>query len=60
MDSGPTDRVKILYHVKRGDTLASIARLFRTTVRRSRPGTASTGTRIIAGDRLTIYTARAN
>ena len=27
MDSGPTDRVKVLYQVKRGDTLASIARL---------------------------------
>ena len=26
VDSGPTDRVKVLYQVKRGDTLASIAR----------------------------------
>ncbi len=32
VDSGPTDRVKVLYQVKRGDTLASIARVFRTTV----------------------------
>jgi membrane-bound lytic murein transglycosylase D len=58
--SGPTDRVKILYQVKRGDTLASIARLFRTTVSALQSWNGIDGTRIIAGDRLTIYTARSN
>ena len=60
MDSGPTDRVKILYQVKRGDTLASIARVFRTTVSALQAWNGIDGTRIIAGDRLTIYTARTN
>jgi membrane-bound lytic murein transglycosylase D len=58
--SGPTDRVKIMYQVKRGDTLASIARLFRTTVSALQTWNGIDGTRIIAGDRLTIYTARSN
>ncbi len=58
--SGPTERVKILYQVKRGDTLASIARLFRTTVAALQSWNSIDGTRIIAGDRLTIYTARSN
>jgi membrane-bound lytic murein transglycosylase D len=58
--SGPTDRVKILYQVKRGDTLASIARVFRTTVSALKTWNDIDGTRIIAGDRLTIYTARSN
>ena len=60
MDSGPTDRVKVLYQVKRGDTLASIARLFRTSVSALQTWNGIDGTRIIAGDRLTIYTARSN
>ena len=58
--SGPSDRVKILYQVKRGDTLASIARLFRTTVSALKTWNDIDGTRILAGDRLTIYTARSN
>jgi membrane-bound lytic murein transglycosylase D len=60
MDSGPTDRVKVLYQVKRGDTLASIARLFRTTVSALQNWNGIDGTRIVAGERLTIYTARAH
>jgi membrane-bound lytic murein transglycosylase D len=60
MDSGPTDRVKVLYQVKRGDTLASIARLFRTTVSALQTWNGIAGTRIVAGERLTIYTARAH
>jgi membrane-bound lytic murein transglycosylase D len=60
MDSGPTDRVKVLYQVKRGDTLASIARLFRTSVSALQTWNSIDGTRILAGDRLTIYTARSN
>ena len=60
MASGPTERVKILYQVKRGDTLASIARVFRTTVSALQSWNDIDGTRILAGDRLTIYTARSN
>jgi membrane-bound lytic murein transglycosylase D len=60
MNAGPTDRIKILYQVKRGDTLASIARLFRTTVSALQTWNDIAGTRIIAGDRLTIYTARSH
>ena len=60
-DSGPTDRVKVLYQVKQGDTLSSIARVFRTTVAvAARRGIGIAGTRITAGERLTIYTARSN
>jgi membrane-bound lytic murein transglycosylase D len=60
MESGPTNRVKVLYKVKRGDTLASIARLFRTTVSALQTWNGIDGTRIVAGERLTIYTARAH
>jgi len=60
VDSGPTDRVKVLYQVKRGDTLASIARVFRTSVSALQTWNGIDGTRILAGDRLTIYTARSN
>jgi len=60
VDSGPTDRVKVLYEVKRGDTLASIARVFRTTVSALQTWNGIDGSRIMAGDRLTIYAARSN
>jgi LysM repeat protein len=60
VDSGPTERVKVLYQVKRGDTLASIARIFRTSVSALQTWNRIDGTRIMAGDRLTIYTARSN
>jgi membrane-bound lytic murein transglycosylase D len=56
------DVVKVTYRVKRGDTLASIARLFKTTVAALQTWNRMAGaTRILAGQRLTIYTAaRAN
>jgi membrane-bound lytic murein transglycosylase D len=60
VESGPTDRVKVLYQVKRGDTLASIARVFRTTVSSLQMWNSIDGTRILAGDRITIYTSRSN
>jgi len=50
------NRVKLLYDVKRGDTLTSIARLFKTTVASIRswnPRLASA--KLTAGMRLTIY-----
>ena len=58
--SAPDDRVKVIYRVKRGDTLASIARVFKTNVASIRTWNGISGSRINAGERLTIYTARAN
>jgi membrane-bound lytic murein transglycosylase D len=55
-----SDLVKVTYRVKRGDTLASIARAFQTTIVSLRTWNGIEGSRILAGDRLTIYTARAN
>jgi LysM repeat protein len=53
--------VRVTYQVKRGDTLASIARLFRTTVASLQSWNRIAGTRIRTGERLTIYTVvRAN
>jgi membrane-bound lytic murein transglycosylase D len=54
------DRVKVVYRVKRGDTLASIARVFKTSVAAIRTWNGIEGSRINAGERLTIYTARSN
>src|SRR5262249_22094027 len=48
----------VTYRVKRGDTLASIARLFDTTVDKIRSWNRIRGTRIEAGDRLKILAAR--
>jgi membrane-bound lytic murein transglycosylase D len=53
-------RVKLTYKVKRGDTLASIARVFSTSVSSIRTWNRMPGTQIQAGEQLTIYTARAN
>jgi membrane-bound lytic murein transglycosylase D len=50
---------KTTYRVKRGDTLASIARLFNTTVDRIKTWNRMRGTHIAAGDRLTIFASRA-
>ena len=53
------DLVKTFYLVKKGDTLAGIARTFRTTVASLQTWNGIAGTQIRAGERLTIYTARA-
>jgi membrane-bound lytic murein transglycosylase D len=58
--SATSDRVKVIYRVKRGDTLASIARIYRTSVSALQNWNGITGSRIMAGDRLTIYAARTN
>jgi membrane-bound lytic murein transglycosylase D len=50
---------QIVYRVKRGDTLASIARLFDTTVERIKSWNKLRGTGIAAGDRLKINASRA-
>jgi membrane-bound lytic murein transglycosylase D len=58
--SGSSDRVKVIYQVKSGDTLGSIARLFRTSAASIQAWNRLRGTQIRAGERLTIYTARTN
>lgn len=54
-EGSDSNRVKVIYKVKKGDTLASIARAFRTTVASIRTWNHLPGTRIVAGVRLTIY-----
>ena len=54
------DQQRVIYRVKRGDTLVSIARLFNTTVEALKSWNRSIqGSRIRIGDRLTIFAARA-
>jgi membrane-bound lytic murein transglycosylase D len=50
-----SNRVKIMYRVKRGDTLASIARAFRTNVAALKSWNKLAGNRVSAGTHLTIY-----
>jgi membrane-bound lytic murein transglycosylase D len=60
VNSSSSDRVKVIYQVKSGDTLASIARVFSTNVASIKTWNHLSDTQIRAGERLTIYTARAN
>ncbi len=61
MASVNSDRIKVIYEIKQGDTLASIARVFKTTVASIQTWNRLSGTQIRTGDRLTVYTpARAN
>jgi membrane-bound lytic murein transglycosylase D len=61
VDSSNSERVRVFYDVKSGDTLASIARVFKTTVVSLQLWNRIPDTKMIrAGQRLTIYTARAN
>jgi membrane-bound lytic murein transglycosylase D len=56
-----SDRTKLIYHVKQGDTLASIARIFKTTVASLQTWNRIAGTTIRTGDKLTVYApTRAN
>jgi membrane-bound lytic murein transglycosylase D len=51
-----SNRVKMHYEVKRGDTLASIARLYQTTVASLKTWNPRLpGNRLTAGQRLTVY-----
>jgi membrane-bound lytic murein transglycosylase D len=52
------DRVRIVYRVKRGDTLFSIARLFETSVQALKSWNRLRGSRIAPGDRLFVYRSR--
>jgi membrane-bound lytic murein transglycosylase D len=55
-DATPTNRVKTIYEVKQGDTLASVARLFKTTVASLKSWNPRlTGDRLNAGQRITVY-----
>jgi membrane-bound lytic murein transglycosylase D len=54
-----TAQAKLIYRVKRGDTLFSIARLYRTTVASLKQWNGIRGNAIQAGQRLTIFTNRA-
>jgi peptidoglycan lytic transglycosylase D len=53
-----SERVKIMYRVKRGDTLASIARAFKTTVASLQNWNGIPGSDIRIGERLTVYALR--
>jgi membrane-bound lytic murein transglycosylase D len=58
--SGASDRVKVIYHVKEGDTLSSIARLYKTTVSALRTWNNLLGNQIHAGNRLTVWALRSD
>jgi membrane-bound lytic murein transglycosylase D len=60
VSSTSSDRVKVIYQVKKGDTLASIAHVFSTNVSAIKTWNRMSDTQIRAGERLTIYTARSN
>ena len=54
------ERIRVVYEVHKGDTLASIARLFKTSVSAVQGWNRLAGNQIRAGERLTIYTVRAD
>jgi membrane-bound lytic murein transglycosylase D len=54
----PAVQTQIVHRVKRGETLSSIARLYRTTVSALKQWNRIKGSTIAAGQRLTIFTAR--
>jgi membrane-bound lytic murein transglycosylase D len=54
------ERIKVVYLVRSGDTLSSIARTFRTTVASLMTWNHLRSSRINVGDRLTIYTMRSD
>jgi len=54
----PSDNVKLIYRVKSGDSLFSIARLFNTTVQALKLWNQLHTSTIRPGDRLTVFTRR--
>jgi len=51
-----SNRVKTIYQVKRGDTLASIARVYKTTIASIKSWNPRiSGDQVAAGQRLTVY-----
>ena len=57
-DAGGVEETRIVYRVKRGDTLSSIARAFETSVAAIKRTNRLPSNRIAIGDRLTINTSR--
>jgi membrane-bound lytic murein transglycosylase D len=64
MKDGPSavqpDKVKLVYQVKPGDTLSSLARLFHTTVSSLKVWNRLPGDTLTPGAKLTVYTGRTN
>lgn len=58
--STASDRIRVYYQVKEGDTLVSIAKAFKTTVASLQTWNRIPSSQIRAGQRLTIYTVRSN
>jgi membrane-bound lytic murein transglycosylase D len=56
--ASPGELGRVVYQVKRGDTLFSIARFFRTTVASLRSWNRLKSDRLLPGERLTVYTDR--
>jgi len=52
------ERVRIVYQVKRGDTLSSVARLFKTTVASLKLWNHLRTDQLVAGARLTVFKAK--
>jgi membrane-bound lytic murein transglycosylase D len=59
-ESNDGEPAKSFYRVKKGDTLAAIARMFNTTVAALQRWNSLAGTTIRVGERLTVYATRAN
>ena len=55
-EEAPDGRGRVRYRIQPGDTLASIAAQYGTTVRDLQASNGLRGTRIAAGDVLTIHT----
>jgi LysM repeat protein len=53
-----TDRIKLTYLVRPGDTLSSVARLYETTVASLKAWNGLTSDLLLPGVRLTIFAAR--
>ncbi|MGE5358784.1 MAG: transglycosylase SLT domain-containing protein [Bacteroidales bacterium] len=54
----PSEDLKLIYKVKRGDTLSSVARLYRTTVESLKVWNHLRTSALKPGDRLTIFARR--
>ena len=58
--SASAERIRVIYEVHKGDTLASIARVFKTSVSALQGWNRLASHQLRAGEKLTIYTARAD